>query len=417
MQPPHLRIVGSHNNKAPLELLYLARLLSDHGHDVEVLNADATDASRYVTWERLFHNSHYLSAAGELGSSLDDETVERIIGREPDVVVLSGGDSCTPWVDLGSPYTASRISRRLRGLGLFTVGVGPFFRLTGEKFLPDFDAIVAGDGPNMGILPAVSERRVGRIWGPRVGRTALPWTPEPLEGSRHDVLMTSLGCPHSCSFCLGRNTGFDYLELGTIEMDLSVRIGPDIDIGDSRAPSAARIDQLWSVLANSGKRFSWEMTVGGASDRSLALLQSCGGVRLRFGIESGSTQTLTLMEKRQSRVEMLSAVRRAQGHGFEVIAYVLLGGPGVPPGSARETLELCEEMGADDYVVNVWSHFDLVRRDFSGDAHFSLSLAALWGVDDILPEFFALMRGIKPGLGRLIDSPRGSSTPSTTGGH
>ena len=144
LQPPYLRLVGSHNDRIPLELCYLNAYLRDAGIVGTVFNADWTGTSTYIEWKKLFSNSVFLEMAVEGQSPLFDETLERILPFDPTIVVLSAADNLTPWVDLGNAYSTAILSQRLRKLGIYTIGVGPFFSHVPEKFINDFDSILTG---------------------------------------------------------------------------------------------------------------------------------------------------------------------------------------------------------------------------------------------------------------------------------
>ena len=126
IQPPYLRFLGSHNDRVPLELCYLNAYLRAAGLNSAVYNADWSGATAYLAWRKLFENSFYLEDAADGKSPLYNETIERIMSFNPRVVVLSAADNLTPWVDLGNAYTTALLSEKLRGLGVYTVGVGPY---------------------------------------------------------------------------------------------------------------------------------------------------------------------------------------------------------------------------------------------------------------------------------------------------
>lgn len=403
VQPPYLRFVGSHNDRIPLELCYLNAHLQAAGFESSVFNADWSGAAMYLAWRKLFENSHYLEAAADGSSPLFDETVERIMSFNPSVVVLSAADNLTPWVDLGNPYLTAFLSKKLRALSIYTVGVGPFYYEVPHKFADAFDAILIGTASPT-IVDIMREMPRGQI----IPGRPLPANAKPLinvlpEGGRDDVVMTSIGCPFSCTFCLARTSRYAPLSIPSVVDDIRSRRASLLDFGDSVLPlQIARMKEMACHLTSVGKSFSCEVSVNSISLTSLDALRDLCVSAVKLGLESGDDAQLETMQKRQTVSKTLEAVRLIRSYGLHLTVYVLLGGPGSTRESVEKTYELCREVEADDYVINVWSYHDLERRDFRYDAHWSQRLVRLWGLEDAMPRFFALQAPTKHGLGPLI---------------
>jgi len=69
---------------------------------------------------------------------------------------------------------------------------------------------------------------------------------------------------------------------------------------------------------------------------------------------------------------------------------------------AERTYDLCCELEADDYVINTCAYYDLERRDFRYDCHFSQRLVEESDLDDMMDAFFRLQNPNKLGMGPLI---------------
>jgi radical SAM superfamily enzyme YgiQ (UPF0313 family) len=407
VQPPYLRLFGSHNNRVPLELHYLHRYLADAGIPSQVLNLDKTEASVSIPWSRLYENSGFIDAFLSGASPLLDEAIERIATIAPDVVVIAGGESLTPWADLGSPYVAAKLSEALRLQGMYTVGTGPFLVKAPGRFTSAFDSMLLG-AASPSISQIVRHKPTGEIAG-----VGMPPTARPLFGTLDhwdiaNVIMTTVGCPLTCNFCLGASTGSQSIHVDTVVADIESRSSRSLEIGDAIFPiSPARLRDVAPALAGLNREFSCELSVAKCKQPLLDDLRAMGITQIKVGIESGSDLQLGEMGKRQSVLDIENAIGAAQAAGISVTGYVILGGP-MAKQRALETLELCERLGLDDLVVNVLSHFDLGTRDFSRDAHWSRFLAEHWGVADVMPRFFPLQATHKAGIGRLL--PQG--TPS-----
>lgn len=405
IQPPFLRLAGSHNDKVPLELCYLATHLRQAGISCTVLNADATGANCYVSWRRLFENSHYLQEAANGSSPFYDETLERVLSYKPAVAVIAAGDGLTPWVDLGNAYVSAFLSRMLMRHGIYTIGVGPFYSRVPTRFARSFDAILIG-AASPSVVDLVQQRPRNAIVNgvPFQGSTVPDTAVEP-TGGRTDVVMTSFGCPMSCRFCFARDQAFVPFPLEIVDADIKSRANHEIELGDAILPlGMQRLERLATILERHGKKASCEVSVRSVTPRSVALLRRMGVVAVKMGVESGDDAYLRTIDKRQDESQVLRAASLIREAGIHLSAYVLLGGPEYQLHMAEKTLELCQLIRADDYVINVWAYDDIERRDFRQDGHFSQATVERWGLSGVMDDFFALQSLTKKGLGILVDT-------------
>ncbi|WP_406077335.1 B12-binding domain-containing radical SAM protein [Micromonospora sp. NBC_00858] len=401
-QPPFFRVFGSHNNRGPLELAYLARRLSDHGESGSILNLDRTDATTHCTWRNLFARSPLLHAALDGRSALLYESAERILGLAPDVVVLSAGDSLTPWVDLGNVFLAARLAELLRRHGIRCVGIGSRFS-TAPQVRAAFDAViddVFGGDAVAAVLPG------------RPAPSFVPWAPAPpllsadATGSTWDVVLSSFGCVRACSFCDAAAQTYRPVPPEVFAADVEQRPGRDrLDIGDAIfLARGARLAALGEGLRRAARRpeFSIELSVDQVTPGRLAELVSFGVVEVKLGIESADDSTLHVMGKRQHAQQIRAACDRVRDHGLRLTVYVLLGGPVPEPAvAALRTLKLCRTLPADDFVINVWAYNRPGAQPT--DSHFSGDLVEEYRLGEIMNEFFALQAPAKPSIGRLLD--------------
>lgn len=403
VQPSYLRLYGSHNNRVPLELCYLHRFLAEAGTQSRVVNLDHTDATSSIPWSQLYQNSHLIDAYLRSESPLLDESIERILSYDPEVVVISGGDSLTPWADLGNPYIASLLSQKLRLYEVYTIGVGPFFGRVPGRFTDSFDAILTGPA-SPSICELVRSRPSGEFTGLPLPASSAPLIDLLGDTEIANVVMTSIGCPFRCTFCMGAATGSKNLDLEAVAADIQSRNCRLIEIGDAVFPlGAARLNDIEAAFSGLDREFACEMRVASCDPSTLRRLASLGVVQIKLGIESGSDHQLREIGKRQTVTDIEWAVHNAKSEGLQVTGYVLLGGNHARQ-RALATLDLCERLNIDDLVVNVLSHFDLRNRDFSRDAHWSKGLAELWSVADVMPYFFKMQAREKPGVGKLLHS-------------
>ncbi len=403
VQPPYLRFFGSHNDRVPLELCYLHAYLRKAGFDSQVFNADWTGASRYIQWKKLFANSIYLEAAADGHSPLYEETLERILSFEPTIVVLSAADNLTPWVDLGNPYTTAHLSQLLRRNGIYTIGVGPFYEKVPQKFIGQFDALLAGTA-SPSIVDIVRNRPSASIVrGAPMDLATIPLIEVHPSAEKDDVVMTAIGCAYHCSYCLAQKSSYKPISIDTVEQDILSRHTEQIYFGDAiLSIDIKRLQELSMRVKPLQKTYTSEISVSRATPNVLDIMKDLGVKSVKMGVESGDEEQLSAWTKNQTVEKITRAAELVKSYGINLTVYILLGGMPDSLKSAEKTLELCRSLPGDNYVINVLSFYEMETRDFRYDAHFSQRLVHHWGLESIMEDFFALQPSYKPGLGKLI---------------
>jgi hypothetical protein len=402
VQPPFFRLVGSHNDRGPLELAYLAAALRFLGSQPKILNLDRTGAAVHCTWADLYSRSAMLTDAICDRSPVLFESAEIVLGENPDAVVISAGDSITPWVDLGNGWISARLGAIISSQGIPTYVIGPRSEDPPDQMVAVFKRILTGmtfsDAACLiaGVTPSSFDHAEG--------------VNEPLisvdEGfSRWDVVMSSLGCVKACSFCDAAKQRYRMIEPATFAADVRARTLTRLDLGDAIfMPAASRLDELSAALDEVDCRqirFSCELSVDMVNPRRLALLVSFGVTEVKLGIESADDDALQVMRKRHDARCIRDACKMVNDAGMKLTIYVLLGGPIVNPlQAAVRTLELCRDLHFDDIVINVWAYSRLgIRPD---DCHFSWNLVRVYGLESIMKDFLSLQPRQKGSIGSLV---------------
>jgi hypothetical protein len=425
VQLPFFRLLGSHNDRGPLDLAYLAGHLAAE-HDVAILNLDYSGSKVFCSWGDLFMRSGLIANALEPMSPILLEAAERILGQKPTHVVLSAGDSLTPWVDLGNAFVASRLARVIRGISSVRIyAVGPRVRDLPDAWRVPFDADALTAPELLALLTRdlIGDLHSAPATDPVTFYSCPPRFDLSEDASTYDVLMTALGCPRSCTFCDARHSVFRTLPMESISADIAARNCQSLDIGDSVfLPSVTRAAELKAAFRENGfsGSLACEMTIEHVTPARMEALADLGVTELKVGVEAADEATLARMGKRSSAKAAVAAARLAREYGFRLTAYVLLGGPICDPvASAHKTLELCRELAADSYVVNVWAYDQPVSVT---DCHFSWDLVCRYGLQDVIHNFLTLPC-TKPNLGEILDYAReepakvensGLCTPSRT---
>ncbi len=411
--PPFYRFMGSHNNKAPISLCYLSRILEDQGIDHLVYNADATDSTVHWNLRYLFdHFETYIDAVDGKGS-LYGEVLENLMSMEPEIVVTMGADPLVPTKDWGNPFIAAEFSRQLRKLGSHTAGIGPYFALEPDRFISDFDCLLDGE-PSETILQAVQDKAYGRIAPKRLSTEITPnferLIPEPQTNT---ALFSSFGCFEECGFCVAGQTyqkmggGVRFVSDEALVRDILSRPQGSLYIQDlnfgiySESALAHRTELFERHGIPQNYSFAVDCRVDGLNETKLALMKRMNITHLKLGIESLSDDTLAAYQKNQTLQEIINKVELIKKFDLKIVAYLLLGGDGGENVDHDKTIAMTRQLEPDFVVPNIWAYD--IRYDYRYDTQFSPVALKRWNLDkETYYKYLELQTEFNPTLGRLF---------------
>ncbi len=222
------------------------------------------------------------------------------------------------------------------------------------------------------------------------------------------ILMTSRGCPWSCTFCGAesswgrgfRSNSIEYV-LGAIERVLPRLPVKMIQIKDDTFTThKKRVLELCRAIRAKGLQFFWscDTRVDLLTDELLREMRLAGCQRLSLGVESGSQRILDAIEKKITTDEILESTRLAQKYGIKVRYYMMLGNRGDDAESFRETLAFLDRAQPHEYIFSCLSvypgtkDFDAAERDWlDRNVYFTQDFQELKTPFDASPEDAALM--------------------------
>ena len=180
-------------------------------------------------------------------------------------------------------------------------------------------------------------------------------------GGRMTTLMTTRGCPHDCDFCSKPVFGnrFRKRSVGRVMEEVRDIAAWGYDhlwiADDSFTLDLDHVRDFCAAMIGSGLGLRWScLSRVDSIDRDLvALMRSSGCVKVYLGLESGSDDTLRLMNKRTTVSEGARAVRLFHESGIEVGAFFLVGYPGETVGSIESTFSLALSLPLDEISFNV----------------------------------------------------------------
>lgn len=165
------------------------------------------------------------------------------------------------------------------------------------------------------------------------------------------TLVTSRGCPYTCSFCDEGNKKFRAFSAQRVVeeiLDCRNRWGiKQFFIFDSTfTVDRQRVLDICRLLAECNADISFDIRsrVDLMDDEILIALRKAGCIRLQYGIESGDDGVLTAIGKQINVEQVRDIVIRTRKYGFEILGDFMIGLPGETIREVEDTIRLALEL-------------------------------------------------------------------------
>lgn len=406
LSPPFFRFCGSHNDRMPLSSCYLSKFLEQKGISHVVFNADYTGAETYWSWRWMFDNFDSFKNAVDGKGSLYGEIVEQVMSFSPKVVIIMAGESLFPTTDLGNPYIGANFAKIFKKLGVYTIGIGPFYTIQPEKFKDSFDCLIIGE-PSIEVVDVIDKKPKGIIKVKLLGNNVVPNLKHlfPL-GQKKDSLMTSFGCAFNCAFCLAKKIrpSVSLIKMSTIIKDLLQRPEEKIYLGDLNFTlDINHLKNLAEEITRNKikKEFVIESRTDTLNEERISLLKKIGVSTVKIGLEAITEKQLKVFNKKITPETNIRAINLLRKNGLKVIGYFIIGGQGIAIKDYEANIEWIKKLDLDYIVVNIWS-YDF-STDWRYDTHFSPVTLARWGVPkEIFYKYLELQKSLNPTVGNIL---------------
>jgi anaerobic magnesium-protoporphyrin IX monomethyl ester cyclase len=309
-----------------------------------------------------------------------DDVATAIARRAPDHVGISATTI--------SIHNAARIAARVKTLvpGVVVTVGGPHVSAVPERTLEEFAAFdygVVGEGERsyFALVDALAEGRdprgtAGLVFrdgscvranprAPYLDGAELDLLPEPAWDLVPDFplrfqpnvfnyrttpvasLVTSRGCPFSCTFCdrstsgrRGRYHGVDYV-MHMCERLTHLGVRHVLFYDDLFTVNKARVVELCERFLAAGVPFTWSCNSHPnlLDAKTLALMKRAGCWQIAYGIESGSQRVLDVVKHEVRIPRMLETLRLTRAAGIRVKGLMMMAHPTEDERSLAETVE------------------------------------------------------------------------------
>jgi radical SAM superfamily enzyme YgiQ (UPF0313 family) len=318
-------------DRMPINVLYLSSALTANGINNEV-----------------FDLNHYSK----------DTLLERIKKEKPDYVGLS------MFTSLSEPQM-TKLNEQIRGLGIKTM-VGGFHATARPKTLEDkFDAVIIGDGEEAIIdivtndLKGIVKKDIDVNKYPIPDRSKLNHDYSfNLDGMKATGMVTSRGCPHSCTFCGNIRKKVKSRNVDNIETEIT-------EIKDSNYKAVHIYDENFGVnkkiageIGNIFKKhdlkYRIELRANCVTPEFAQMLKETGCITAAIGIESADNYVLELIKKGETYSQIEQGIKILGAAGINTKGYYIIGLPGQTERSVLDTIKKAREL----------KKYGLVQADF-----------------------------------------------------
>ncbi len=360
------KIGESGGSQQPLGIAYLGAYLRSHSVQVRLVDAEHENHSNEEVYARckafdtrvcgismttiLFHKSI------DLASYLKE--------RSPEIIIVVGGSHIS-----GNP----RESMRHKCFDAGIIGEGEetlleFIKsVETDKPWEDIDGLVFRKNGNIVINPP--RKYISDLDTlPLPARDMLPsihrYLPPPLNYKRRPCasMITTRGCPYSCTFCDNNTFGRKYRmrsaeniveEIKHLTEDYGVKEIAFLD--DTFNINDKRLDRLFSLMETEGIQLPWTCMarINTASYEQLRKMNKAGCWHISFGIESDDQKIIELIRKGIDLDYARKVIKWCTDLGIHTKGFFIIGHPGETEESIQRTLDYALSASLTDVVVTL----------------------------------------------------------------
>ena len=179
------------------------------------------------------------------------------------------------------------------------------------------------------------------------------------NGSRTTSIMVTLGCPFDCDFCSRPVFGHVYrkrdLDVVFEEIGQIKQLGYDqLWIADDNFTlNLSLLRQFCQRMLGLGMKWSCLSRTTGINADIARLMKEAGCQRVYLGLETGSNETLHLMNKKATVEDAIQAVHHFRQAGIQVAGFFIVGYPDETTTSIEQTFQFALSLPLDEISFNV----------------------------------------------------------------
>ena len=190
------------------------------------------------------------------------------------------------------------------------------------------------------------------------------------DGQPMATILSSRGCPYSCSYCFKGIVGRTYRQRSVDSIIAEMKLVVDqydirnfYFIDDLFTIDVRRLHALAQRLIDEQLGVRWQCLarVDRVNAETLGKMYAAGCRRIHYGIESGNQEVLDRIGKSIKLERVRQAVHWTQKAGIEVKGYFMLGLPGDTEETMQQTIDLAIELDLDQAMFSLTTPFPGTR--------------------------------------------------------
>lgn len=362
VNPPPLEGVYRHQPYIPLGLAYLAAVLEENGHEVNVIDCPALEMNQEKLKTRLASFKPDLIGITSMTPTIQSATLSAQIAKEacPDATVVLGGPHAT-FMDKQILTEKKAVDIIVRGEGEQTL-----LELTQNVYNLNLNGIegITFRSNNGQILRTPNRPLIQKLDDlPRPAYKYFPLEKYRLFGKRILPIITSRGCPSQCSFCTtSRIFGKTFRARSPKNVADELEWLRDIHgadafsfYDDTFTLNKKRTLEICEEIKNREIGLPWDCQtrVNQVSKEILSKMTEANCQQVFFGVESGCQKILDAVKKGTSIEQNERAIKLAKDAGLFVAVSVMVGYPGETPDMLKQTIDFIRKTEPDDAYICV----------------------------------------------------------------
>lgn len=430
VNPPFYRLLGSHYNANSLGIAYIASFLNHNGHDAWLYNADFLNRQNFINLNGLFKGfTDYTEFFQNEDHELWNEVVQKIIDFDPEWVGYTSYTANVSAIDIISRklnYQRPGIKQVIGGVHA-TLDHQVLNRLTAIDYsvLREGEhamlALVEREKPNA--IPGVVSRGqhglnnngdsevIREVDGLPYPEREKFWGLTEDEKRLVDVsyICTIRGCPYRCNYCASpahwkrdktqyrspesviremrhlkenywdRGREYDYSASANTKSKSELIIKDNTIVyfvDDVFTVKKKRVKEILRMMIEENLGMDWkcEARTDHLDEEICELMALAKCVRVKLGFETGSDRILKMIQKDETREDMLKGAEMLRNAGVPFTAYFMAGFPSETDNDLRQTIEFAKRIHADYYSLSVLApyygtkmYYDLIDQGFELD--------------------------------------------------
>ena len=395
IDPPFYRFIGYYNRYFPLGLALLAAVLQKKDHDVLIYDADSNVEPSKMDFTRLEEDYPvYLDALKDDHHIVWQQMREKISSFNPDIVGITVWTNfaasafkiasiCKNYnknvpVVMGGPHISTKYDEVME----ICRDVDFLIRGEGEQTFPELVEYIQNNRENnskkLSYIKGISYRQNGKpVHNEKrefiAELDSIPFPDRNLLANKlsYDsedmgLMMTSRGCPYSCSYCATsiweRNVRYRSIDnvLKEIEMVIDKFGTRQFTFkDDSFTVSKKRSIEFCNSLIEKNIKINWDCnTRANLVDEELLIkMKKAGCNSVKIGVETGSERILNIMNKKVTLDQYRHAAGLLRKVGIHWTGYFMMGLPSETKSEVYKTLDFMRELQPDYASLSVYEPF------------------------------------------------------------